>query len=40
MKVSQGSSDDEAPEAVSFGASKKAAKGAPDALQRHHTAQK
>ncbi|KAM5543973.1 hypothetical protein V8D89_002590 [Ganoderma adspersum] len=39
-QVSHDSSDDEAPEAVSFGTSKKAAKGAQDALQQHHTAQK
>ena len=39
-EVSHDSSDDEAPEAVSFGTSKKAAKGAQDALQQHHTAQK
>ena len=30
----------EAPETVSFGTSKKAAKGAQGALQQHHTAQK
>ncbi|PIL26991.1 hypothetical protein GSI_10130 [Ganoderma sinense ZZ0214-1] len=39
-EVAHDSSDDEAPEAVSFGTSKKAAKGAQDALQQHHTAQK
>ncbi|KAM5543965.1 hypothetical protein V8D89_002582 [Ganoderma adspersum] len=39
-QVSPDSSDDEAPETVAFGTSKKAAKGAQDALQQHHTAQK
>ncbi|PIL26997.1 hypothetical protein GSI_10136 [Ganoderma sinense ZZ0214-1] len=39
-QVAHDSSDDEAPETVSFGTSKKAAKGEQDALQQHHTAQK
>nr|VWP00078.1 MARTX [Ganoderma boninense] len=39
-QVSDDSSDDEAPEAVSFGTSKKVAKGEQDALQQHHAAQK
>ena len=39
-QVSHDSSDDEAPEAVSFGTSKKTAKGEQDALQQHHASQK
>ncbi|KAI1792326.1 hypothetical protein LXA43DRAFT_1007632 [Ganoderma leucocontextum] len=39
-QVSHDSSDDEAPEAVSFGTSKKTAKGEQDAVKQHHAAQK